>query len=220
MGVTGAREGASGIDTVRSLGSTEVQDRRRVPTELSVKSKAADRVERRGHGKGSGHATRSAGNRELRQPRTRADGDACHGEQSEPFAAGGRSHCSARLVGRRKPGRGTRGWLFWAARRHVAREECDTQPPRRLQDSHYALPTFAFSVNQATPPRGTGSGAPRAGLSLGARPARLRHPGPWRRCWSDWLIQAACGQSVGTCDEPMPAPLARTAARPGPGITR
>jgi len=35
---------------------------------------AADRVERCGHGKDFSHATRSAGNRELRQPRTRAAG--------------------------------------------------------------------------------------------------------------------------------------------------
>jgi hypothetical protein len=160
----------------------------------------------------------SAGNRELRRPRTRADGEARHGEQSGPFAARGRNRRSARLVGRRKSGRGTHGWLFWAARRRGAREECDSQLPRRLQDVPYALPKFVLSMNQATPPRSTGSGAPRAGLSLGARPARLRHPGLWRRCWSDWLVQAACGQSVGTCDEPMPAPVVRTAARPGPGL--
>ena len=47
---------------------------------------AADRVERCGHRKDFGHAARSVGNRELRQPRTRADGEACHGEQPEPFA--------------------------------------------------------------------------------------------------------------------------------------
>ena len=45
-----------------------------------------DRVERCGHGKDFGHATRSVGNPELRQPRTSADGEACHGERPEPFA--------------------------------------------------------------------------------------------------------------------------------------
>ena len=49
---------------------------------------AADRVERCGHSKDFGHATRSVGNRELRQPRTRADGEARHGEQPEPLRAG------------------------------------------------------------------------------------------------------------------------------------
>jgi hypothetical protein len=48
---------------------------------------AADRVERCGHGKDFGHATRSVGNRELRQLRTRADREARHGEQPEPLRA-------------------------------------------------------------------------------------------------------------------------------------
>jgi hypothetical protein len=48
---------------------------------------AADRVERRGYGKDLGHATRSVRNRELRQPRTRADGEPRHGEQPEPLRA-------------------------------------------------------------------------------------------------------------------------------------
>ena len=38
-------------------------------------------VERRGHGKDFGHAMWSVGSRELRQPRTEADGEAGHGEQ-------------------------------------------------------------------------------------------------------------------------------------------
>ena len=56
-----------------------------------------DRVERCGHGKDFGHATRSVGNRELRQPRTRADGEARHGEQPEPLRARAKSRRYGRV---------------------------------------------------------------------------------------------------------------------------
>ena len=50
---------------------------------------AADRVrvQHRGHCKDFGHARGSAVHRELRQPRTRTDGEARHGEQPEPLRA-------------------------------------------------------------------------------------------------------------------------------------
>ena len=43
-----------------------------------------------------GHTTRSVGNRELRQPRTRAGGEARHGEQPEPLRA---AQIPAQLIG-------------------------------------------------------------------------------------------------------------------------
>jgi hypothetical protein len=53
-----------------------------------------DGVEHCGDGKDFGHATRSVGNRELRQQRTRADGEARHGEQPEPL----RARANTRLI--------------------------------------------------------------------------------------------------------------------------
>ena len=46
-----------------------------------------DRVERCGHGKDFGHATRSIGNRELRQPRTWADGGSALRRATFAFSA-------------------------------------------------------------------------------------------------------------------------------------
>jgi len=60
-----------------------------------MSASAADRVEHRGHGKDFGHMTSSVGNRELRQPRTWADGGkSCHAEQPERL----RARANTRLI--------------------------------------------------------------------------------------------------------------------------
>jgi len=99
---------------------------------------------------------------------------------------------------------------------------------RSLLHLGFASPNMAVYENQAAPLRGAGSGAPRAGLSLGeARPARPRRPfrstPQIRQAYSASavanvarrpLVQQLCGRSTSR-PKPWSQALHRTEARAG-----